>query len=412
MNSDKHMANQFHGCRRWNHGPYSGAFKRAMTYSYLLSVPLMMTYSLGFAIIKYIEGFVFIPGFGVVPKPFELWRDDARRAIFPLYLTFAVAWSLEMVTHLEELCFWLFLVNAGSARRDWFRSVYFRTWLVGSVIAICYMPLVTIFTRSDVLKCEAYTFLAGSLGSLSITICFLPILWTFPAFLRNLRSQGVEKETVTRLTKFHELNTLRVIFRFLFVAPLVILGIDGVRPHQHINESMIWTDLLAMISALGCVVSSGITLVIFFPRSIDGEIAAKEAARERHRRQVWRDSVPLAQLRRRGTYLLTASPVKHTIDLPSNDSFDGASPISPGKVWLDGHGRDSQSFGISALPMRSNSKSESGDMEMPVGVQILNMSEEDLSRHNSRMTMNHLVYKYTSPIELANIPYNPRSMSA
>jgi hypothetical protein len=137
---------------------------------------------------------------------------------------------------------------------------------------------------------------------------------------------------------------------------------------------------------------------IFFPRSIDGEIAAKEAARERHRRQVWRDSVPLAQLRRRGTYLLTASPVKHTIDLPSHDSFDGASPISPGKVWLDDHGRDSQSFGVSALPMRSNSKSESGDMEMPAGVQIFNMSEENLSRHDVRMTMNHLLYKYTSPI--------------
>jgi hypothetical protein len=35
-----------------------------------------------------------------------------------------------------------------------------------------------------------------------------------------------------------EIKTLRVIFRFLFVSPLVILGIDGVRPHQHINESM------------------------------------------------------------------------------------------------------------------------------------------------------------------------------
>ena len=56
------------------------------------------------------------------------------------------------VTHLEELCFWLFLVNSGSVQQDWFRSLYFKTWIIGSIIAVTYMPLVTIFTRSDPVK--------------------------------------------------------------------------------------------------------------------------------------------------------------------------------------------------------------------------------------------------------------------
>ena len=51
-----------------------------------------------------------------------------------------------------ELCFWLFLVNAGRAQQDWFRSGYFRLWIAGSVVALLYMPLVTIFTRADPLK--------------------------------------------------------------------------------------------------------------------------------------------------------------------------------------------------------------------------------------------------------------------
>ena len=57
-----------------------------------------------------------------------------------------------------ELCFWLFLVNAVRARQDWFRSSYFRTWTIGSVVAVSYMPLITIFTRSDPLKvsCPCY----------------------------------------------------------------------------------------------------------------------------------------------------------------------------------------------------------------------------------------------------------------
>lgn len=57
------------------------------------------------------------------------------------------------------------------------------------------MPFVVLYTREDPLKvrsvprgrkehlltfitskCEAYTFLAGSLGSLSITLWFLPVL--------------------------------------------------------------------------------------------------------------------------------------------------------------------------------------------------------------------------------------------
>jgi hypothetical protein len=146
-----------------------------------------------------------------------------------------------MVTHLEELCFWLFLVNAGQARVDWFRSAYFRVWAAGSVLACAYMPLVVIFTRSDPLRSEAYTFLAGSLGSLSLTLWFTPILWTFPSFLANLRAEGVDGQTLVRLTKFHELNTVRVAFRFLFTVPFVVLGVDGVRPHEHVNESPFWT---------------------------------------------------------------------------------------------------------------------------------------------------------------------------
>lgn len=85
----------------------------------------------------------------------------------------------------------------------------------------------------------------------------MPILWTFPSFIGNLvrsrvsacgvrsdiahgggqKKNGVDTQTIVRLTTFHELNTLRVVFRFLFVAPLLILAIDGVRPHQHVNES-------------------------------------------------------------------------------------------------------------------------------------------------------------------------------
>ncbi|EIM80847.1 uncharacterized protein STEHIDRAFT_30172, partial [Stereum hirsutum FP-91666 SS1] len=267
-------------CLRWSStSSQSGAFKRLMTYSYLLSVPLIIVYSIGFAVIKYGEGFVQLPALGIVPTPHQLWSNSHQRAILPLYLCISLGWALEMVTHLEELCFWLFVVNAGAVQRDWFRSRYFKTWAMGSVVAVLYMPLVTIFTRSDPLRSESCIFLAGSLGSLTLTVWFIPVLWRFPSFLENLEQEGVDMGTIVRLTKFHELNAIRVMFRFLFAAPLLILAVDGIRPHQHVNESLIGTDFLAMTSAFGVVVSSGLTLVIFFPRSIECEIAARRKAK-------------------------------------------------------------------------------------------------------------------------------------
>lgn len=77
------------------------------------------------------------------------------------------------------------------------------------------------------------------------------------------KDEGVDTATIVRLTKFSELNvsvppimfqlylvvtkgqTIRVVFRFLFTVPLLILGVDGVRPHVHINESMLWTGELS-----------------------------------------------------------------------------------------------------------------------------------------------------------------------
>ncbi|KIY46156.1 hypothetical protein FISHEDRAFT_48082 [Fistulina hepatica ATCC 64428] len=266
-------------CLRWNNGPYSGAFKRFMTYTYLTSVPLTVTYAIGFTIIKYREGYMDIPGYGIQPTPYTLWPEASRRAITPLMLMFSIAWSFEMITHLEELCFWLFLVNADTAGQDWFKSLYFKIWAIGSSIAVIYMPIVTGLTSHDVPKCQAYTFLAGSLGSLVLTIWFTPILWTFNSFINRLKRDGVDDATIIRLTKFHELNSIRIIFRYMMTVPLLILGSDGLTTHMYVNSSSILTDLFFILAALGCVISSGITLVIFFPRSTDTEIRMHESRR-------------------------------------------------------------------------------------------------------------------------------------
>lgn len=421
-------------CLKWNSGPYSGAFKRVMTYSYMCSIPLIFIYALGNTVIKYKEGIIIHPTLGAIPKPYQLWEPAARRSIFPLMLIFSFAWGLEMVTHLEELCFWLFLVNSGSAQQNWFRSLYFKTWVVGSCIAVTYMPLVTIFTRHDPLVSEAYMFLAGSLGSLSLTLWFTPILWTFPTFLKNLRSEGVDTGTIVRLTKFSELNMIRVVFRFLFIMPILILGVDGVRPHQHINEVVFWTDFLIILSGFGIAVSSGITLVIFFPRSIEGEIAARDASKERKQSRslgitsvmendtaakdmsmsqfsTYRNAPPESAAG--GTYLLTSSPVKTGFEMQSYDGHtdDG---LRMGSSSFQNHGdnlwdRDEARDVPAALPAMKPNRKRGKDVELG-GIEAL--TETNLSMHNLRLSnVNPMLQNFTSPIDFAYSSEDPPQRS-
>ncbi|KAH7099888.1 hypothetical protein BKA62DRAFT_673133 [Auriculariales sp. MPI-PUGE-AT-0066] len=257
---------------RWGKGSGSGAFKRVMTYTYLLSVPLIATYACGFAYIKYSEGWVDIPGLGVLPKPHEKWSQRHQDMIFPLQMLFAVAWGLEIVTHLEELCFWLFLLRSNtSGDAHWFKSAHFKLWLVGSLLGFVGIPLVTVFKRQSANESEAWTFLIGSAGSLLLTLLFLPVLFGFPSFLRRLKEEGAQRRVVMRLCHFHDINIIRICFRFFFVLPLFVLGLDGVLPNPVINHSIFWTDLLTFLAALGCSASSVMTLLIFFPRDLESE---------------------------------------------------------------------------------------------------------------------------------------------
>ncbi|KAH9061909.1 hypothetical protein EDB87DRAFT_1674150 [Lactarius vividus] len=220
---------RFH-CLRWNQGN-DGGFKRLMTYNYILGMPFWVAYSVGFCVIKYSEGYIFLPEIGVIPKPYQLWSQSHRNALLPLYLCISVAWGMEMVTHLETLCFLIFLLNAGSEAKDWFRSRYFGIWAVGSFISLIYLPLVTIFTRSN-LESEAYIFLAGTSWSLFMSICSIIVMSRFKPFLDAM---GLTCQVIVRLTKFYELNVRIVYSRTLSAIPLLLHSSDSLRSHHQIN---------------------------------------------------------------------------------------------------------------------------------------------------------------------------------
>ncbi|EKM53700.1 uncharacterized protein PHACADRAFT_260186 [Phanerochaete carnosa HHB-10118-sp] len=263
-------------CLHWSSGRQPGAFKRIMTYSYLGSVPLFVIYSIATTAIKFREGWVVLPNGSVIPKPLDLYAPVNHHWILPLGFVFSFAWGLELITHLEELAFWLYLLHQNPDKAEWFESWEYRMWYMGSMVAFIGMPLTALVARRDVVTLDAYIFLAGSSGSTGTTVLFLYVLWAFPKFLKHVKAEGADPTVVVRLATFYALNLARVVFRFLFTIPLLIVAIDGIVGDSHpINRSVFWTDFLLMMAGIGCFVSTTITLLIFFPRSVISEAGYK-----------------------------------------------------------------------------------------------------------------------------------------
>ncbi|KAG6878003.1 hypothetical protein C0993_000963 [Termitomyces sp. T159_Od127] len=318
-------------CLRWNQS--GGTFKRLMTYSYAFSMPLISLYPIGLSAIKYHEGFIDFPPYGIIPKPIELWSPRSRNFNFPLMICLSVGWSFEIITHLEELCFWLFLLHASSVvQHNWFHSLYFKTWVAGSILAIAYIPIVTILTRSDPLK----------------------------------RKEGADKNIIVRLTKFSELN-------------------------------------------------------IFFPRSVEGEIAARDKRKrsrcrinDAYRASLYesRNEFTFTNTTQHSTWtfnngipvhsskFLTSSP--RTILEPEMDREVGYTYSSVGRVMdepvrtglTDKYWVDKQDDFASLPRLAPNRKR--GDVEIGAIEPIMKSNMAKSNPYTSNV--NHLVHNFTSPI--------------
>ncbi|CAE6392055.1 unnamed protein product [Rhizoctonia solani] len=295
-------------CLKWRSSS-DGGFKRFMTYSYIISVPLIVTYSVAMAVMKYQAGYIAFPHPDstpshplpriVIPAPTSSWPEDHQKLVFPLYVIFAVAWALEIVSHLEELCFWLFMIKeqedtGHGGIRPWFKSFEYKLWCCGSLIAVVLLPLVTLGTRHDVQQVEAWTFFAGSVGSLIITLWFFKVLFKFPSFIKRIQDENAEPEVIVRLVAFQDLNRIRIVFRLMFVIPMLILACDGLKTNglHPITKSAGAVDILAMVGGIGCMVSSVITLLIFFPRSIAREQGYTTRARTHSQSAMQSKSAP------------------------------------------------------------------------------------------------------------------------
>jgi len=154
----------------------------------------------------------------------------------------------------------------------------------------------------------------------------------FPKFIRRVIVSGADLDVVIRLSTFHELNVIRVIFRFIFAVPFLILGADGIKGHHHVNESALWTDLLGSLGAIGCIISSLITIMVFFPRSIEKESGFASRQRSLNPSAYQRSQPYIPRYPRSQTYSeVVAPPTKYPA--PSLSISDRRPATSSSSVW-------------------------------------------------------------------------------
>lgn len=238
-----------------------------MLYLYISSIMTLMVFSVGFSTLKYEEGLVVVGMEGtVVPNPVESWTPSHQKTLRALMVLINLSWALEIIIHLGELCRWIFLFNTMLPECLWLRSRYLHAWVLGSVVVGLYMPIVGGVSSDNVTTCVAWTFIAGSVGSLVPTLGFIPMLARFRSYILEMEIRGMDQPTLLQLFKFQELNRARLGFRLVFILSFFGLGLDWARDVRPLKGSAFWTDLLGYLGSIGYMASSALTLAICFPR--------------------------------------------------------------------------------------------------------------------------------------------------
>ncbi|KAJ7251172.1 hypothetical protein B0H12DRAFT_1185515 [Mycena haematopus] len=394
-------------CLRWDSGRQPGAFKRVMTYSYFATVPLLMVFSVAIAALKYEEGSFVLPNGTIMPRPFADWQKDHLKWIIPLYIILSIAWSLELVTHLEELTFWLFLLHQGPRKREWFHCWEFRAWYSGSLVAVLGMPLTTLIKRHDLETCAAWIFVAGSSAGTFTTVCFLYVLANFPGFIRSVKAEGAEPDVVVRLATFYHLNATEVAQRFVFTVPLLILGLDAL-----VDKSFLVVDILLMMGGIGCFISSAITMLVFFPRSMTSEAGYKAHALSQHSKAHTAAATELPDYERNDTPM--PSPKSMTsmerarmhsptfpetaAEMPTEDTLSRYRPRSSGSP-----SDDTMWDGSTRKPTASTSQLSRNDnyrVHMPLFISGTPIYVEEVTPSPPYPLVHPYAMNFTSPIDL------------
>ncbi|KAG6888397.1 hypothetical protein C0995_008637 [Termitomyces sp. Mi166 len=185
---------------------------------------------------------------------------------------------------------------------------------------------------------------------------------------------------------------------------------------------MFWTDFLVMVAGFGCSISSAITLVIFFPRSIEGEIAARDE-RKRSSKSGHTGTYEASLYQSRNEFTRTnmthsthtfnyGTPVLSSKSFLTSSTTDAQLEMDdalvrvvrePGRTGsTDKYSADEEQDAPASLPPLRPNRKKGDDVELGSIEQTI---ESSVAKFNARPSnVNRIVHNFTSPID-KSIPF-------
>ncbi|WVF69659.1 hypothetical protein IAT40_004438 [Kwoniella sp. CBS 6097] len=365
------------------------AFRFIIVWKFVISMALFTAWNVILVWVKYEEYYAVIPisptKSEIMPVPFSLWDEHKQHLVRAAYQMLAIAWALVLAIHSEETLYWAYLI--GSIRKrstgSWFASVWFKVWLMIVITVSCVLPGVANIETTNLIKMEGNIFMTGSVLATCLFGISLWLYFVFPSFIRDSRRQGANPEVISRLYYFKELNTIRTIFRLLYVTCIMTLSVDGFTKHKHINTSPFWLDLFYVCGLVFVFTSNGLSLMILLPKSLQSDSGLPQPSNVFVRQQ--------PRITQRSTRHMHVLPSSSTVgsshkfgdeeDSPTEGLYDRDLERSNGTGNGNGNGRLSTMWGV--LGERLNiekTKMENMDECDSAGAVAIALGQTDLRR--------------------------------
>ncbi|WWC70997.1 uncharacterized protein I206_104950 [Kwoniella pini CBS 10737] len=227
-------------------------FRVLLTWMLISSEMMIIGWALGWTVIKYHLGWMWIPDIGAMPYPSMLFDQKYVDLNIPLMIIFNLAFSIQASLNAEEGLYWYHLMRAvrqPKSSRSWLTSAFFYAWIIISIVCTACQSGISWLHRGALNLDKQITVTMTVHGFIEFAVMLTSsiVIWKFPAFLADVKASGAGPEVRSRLHFYHEANKIRTFFRALFAICMIIIGIDGMTEAKRINMNRLANDLLTQI---------------------------------------------------------------------------------------------------------------------------------------------------------------------
>ncbi|KAG0366524.1 hypothetical protein BC939DRAFT_440584 [Gamsiella multidivaricata] len=242
--------------------------RSVVTLLILIALALQLSYDIGSARLKYLEGFWINPRTKEIQsKPAQAWSPEDMVHVEPLYYTLACCLAFENSCFFLLLAFWSY-ISKSVTKSSFMSSFEFKVNIVCSCIVIVLFPTVQYLFRKDFVYREVVPQILFSILTFITGVLGIRTHFKLVVLIKNARE--IMNETtfhvLQKLEYFKDMNLILTFGLFGTSIPLGIMSADGLTSNPVIATNKFASDfLITNLNFFEFII--WVTLVlIFYPR--------------------------------------------------------------------------------------------------------------------------------------------------